>query len=111
MSNWYSPQELIGLPAMPKTVQSVNRKAKQENWPSRERKGKGGGREYPFSCLPQATQSALLKKAVARVTGAFAQASEEKQGQALAVMAAAGKGSVAAVAPSPSRCPASGGGE
>jgi len=67
--NWFTTQELAGLPYLPGTAQNVRVKAKQENWPSRKRTG-SKAMEYPFSCLPQATQAALLKKAVAQVTGA-----------------------------------------
>lgn len=62
MSNWYSAKELVGLPGMPGTPQNVTAKAKREDWESRKRTGKGGGREYSLAALPLEAQAALLKK-------------------------------------------------
>ncbi len=36
----------------------------RESWPSRPRQGRGGGREYPLSCLPEETRSAILARLV-----------------------------------------------
>ncbi|WP_445157371.1 transposase domain-containing protein [Halomonas sp. E14] len=60
---WYTPKELAGLPGMPGTPQNVTAKAKREDWESRARSGRGGGREYAFASLPVETQAALLKDA------------------------------------------------
>lgn len=62
MEHFYTAKQLAGLPDMPGTEQAVNRVAKRENWPHRQREGRGGGREYPISALPNATQQALRKK-------------------------------------------------
>lgn len=62
MSNWYSAKELVGLPGMPGTPQNITAKAKREDWESRKRAGKGGGREYSLAALPLEAQAALLKK-------------------------------------------------
>ncbi|HEY0464569.1 MAG TPA: transposase domain-containing protein [Polyangiaceae bacterium] len=59
---WYSAAELAGLPGMPGTDRGVLKKAGRDNWPSREREGRGGGREYPFTALPGATQLGLLRQ-------------------------------------------------
>ena len=56
---WLSASLLVGLPGIPTTVQALNRKALRENWESRPRTGKGGGREYHISSLPAETQAAL----------------------------------------------------
>ena len=37
-------------------------KAKREGWPWRPRKGRGGGREYPLSALPEDAQLAFLQR-------------------------------------------------
>lgn len=60
MRNWYSAQELAGLPGMPASVSGLIRLAKRQDWASQARAGKGGGREYAFSCLPPETQAALI---------------------------------------------------
>ncbi|MBI4784096.1 MAG: transposase [Oscillatoriophycideae cyanobacterium NC_groundwater_1537_Pr4_S-0.65um_50_18] len=57
---WFSPSELAGLPGMPRLRENVARKAKAEGWRSRKRSGKGGGQEYAFESLPEATKTALI---------------------------------------------------
>lgn len=57
---WLSAAELCGLPGLPSTPQNVTAKAKREGWAARPRAGRGGGNEYAFSCLPPATQAAIL---------------------------------------------------
>lgn len=63
MKDWYSSRELAGLPGMPGTVQRVNARAERDNWLSQQRQGKGGGREYHISALPEETRRHLLKAA------------------------------------------------
>lgn len=62
---WYSAAELAGLPEMPASSSGVIRKAKRDNWASREREAQGGGREYQFSSLPEATRAALISREAA----------------------------------------------
>ncbi len=74
MKDWYSSKELQGIEGMPCTVQGVIGKAKRENWKSRPRQGKGGGKEYHITSLPAATQAALTAQnkttlSVVKVTG------------------------------------------
>jgi len=57
--HFYTAKQLAGLPGMPGTEQAVNRIAKRENWPYRQREGRGGGREYAESGLPAATRAHL----------------------------------------------------
>lgn len=59
---YYNAKELAGLIGLPGTVQGVINKASRENWESRTRIGKGGGKEYPESALPKATKDALVQK-------------------------------------------------
>ena len=57
---WFSAKELEGLSGLPAHATNITRKAKNENWISRETKGvKGGGFEYHISSLPKKTQEAL----------------------------------------------------
>ncbi len=58
----FSVSELAGLPGMPTTARRVLERAKREAWPARPRLGRGGGSEYPISCLPALTQAALAEK-------------------------------------------------
>lgn len=57
--------DLAGVAGMPKTVFGILKKARREHWPARPRVGRGGGREYPLSCLPVETQAALAQVQVA----------------------------------------------
>lgn len=63
-STWYSAAQLAGLAGMPETVQGINHKAKSESWPRRKRAGRGGGSEYPLTCLPTETREALLGRLI-----------------------------------------------
>jgi hypothetical protein len=56
---YFSAKELAGVAGMPGTDRAVQLKAKREKLPFRRRVGRGGGREYPLSCLPMETQIAL----------------------------------------------------
>ncbi|MGZ8916265.1 MAG: transposase domain-containing protein [Methylobacter sp.] len=60
---YYSAQELAGLAGMPETKSGVIRAAKRENWLHRTRTGKGGGKEYPLSALPEETRVYLTLQA------------------------------------------------
>lgn len=64
---YYSVKELVGLPGIPASDRGVRKMADRENWPFREKKGKGGGKEYPETCLPKATQKALQDQRVLAV--------------------------------------------
>lgn len=59
MSDYVSIADLVGLPGLSASRRQILRIAK--HWPSRPRQARGGGREYPISCLPPETQAALLK--------------------------------------------------
>ena len=67
MSEWFSAQELAGRAGVPESVSGLIRLAKRESWLSRSRPGRGGGREYHVSCLPQETRAALLLTALGEV--------------------------------------------
>jgi len=62
--HFYTAKQLAGLPGMPGTERGVRKMADRENWSCREREGRGGGREYPISALPDATRIHLRKALV-----------------------------------------------
>lgn len=59
---FFSATELAGLPSLPTTARRVTDVAKRENWVSRKRRGRGGGREYHVNSLPAAARAALLAR-------------------------------------------------
>lgn len=56
----YTTQELIPLLAM--TQQGISKRAKRENWQSRKRAGRGGGREWIVASMPEPTRLAIAAK-------------------------------------------------
>jgi putative transposase len=62
MKQWYSASELAGLTGLPALPNNVTRKAQAEKWQSRQRTGRGGGKEYFYNSLPKQTQAALIQK-------------------------------------------------
>lgn len=63
--HYFTAKQLAGLPGMPATESGVIRTAKRENWPHRQREGRGGGREYAISALPPETRKHLRQAIVA----------------------------------------------
>ncbi|MGL6047668.1 MAG: DNA-binding protein, partial [Vogesella sp.] len=63
----YSAAELVAmrLPGLPATIQGLGLRAKHESWASRKRQGRGGGREFALTSLPQAAQD-FIRTAAAR---------------------------------------------
>lgn len=59
MEKWYSAKDLVGITGMPKSVRGVQKKAKREKWLARYSTGQGGGYEYHWNSLPEASQDAL----------------------------------------------------
>jgi putative transposase len=64
MKEWWTANELsdLKLPGLPQTERGVQTRADAENWKSRPREGRGGGKEYHYSALPTAAQIALTLK-------------------------------------------------
>ncbi len=60
MKEYYSAKELAGMPGMPGTERAVQMRAQKDSGQSRPRQGKGGGREYHISSLPDDTRAAIL---------------------------------------------------
>lgn len=64
---WHTAAELaaMGLPGLPGTARNINATASRQEWPHRPRQGRGGGREYPVSALPERARAALARRALA----------------------------------------------
>lgn len=77
--NYYTASELAGLPGLPKTKKGVIDRAKAESWPCQARSGRGGGREYPLSALPAATQAHLVDAMIAALPSAVCPLPEAPQ--------------------------------
>lgn len=71
MQEWFTAKELadLKLPEMPTTQQGIDKKAKAEKWPSRQRIGRGGGREYHIAVLPNTAFDALHGDALDHMKG------------------------------------------
>lgn len=59
---WIPTSDLIGLPGVPTTHQSITRIARTAQWTRRRRKATGGGYEYHISALPPETRGAFLSR-------------------------------------------------
>lgn len=59
MREWFTPQELAGLPGLPKTLAGIHYKAKAEGWQKRKR-AKGKGFEFHIEALPAKAKAALV---------------------------------------------------
>ncbi len=66
---YFTAKELADfkLREFPKTPQNIIAKAKRENWQSRKHDGRGGGKEYHISSLPEAARLELIKKLLPEV--------------------------------------------
>lgn len=64
MKQWFTAQELAEqcLAGLPGTRSAMIRRAKKDNWKSRQHEGRGGGLEYHIDNLPLSTQAELVKK-------------------------------------------------
>ena len=64
---WWTAAELaaLALPEIPTTESGVLRFGVREGWRSRPREGRGGGREYHVSALPEAARAELARRALA----------------------------------------------
>lgn len=61
---WFTAQELEGfaLDCLPSTRRNIAEKAKREEWQNRPRQGRGGGKEYHISSLPEAARIELARR-------------------------------------------------
>lgn len=62
MKTHYTAKELAGLPGLPTHFSAVILKADREAWHSQKRAGRGGGKEYAVSALPEETRKYLARK-------------------------------------------------
>ena len=74
MPGYISAQELAGLclPGLPTTKRNVNNMASREGWAFVDRAGRGGGRLYAVTDLPEAARAALLERRIASLSGSTA---------------------------------------
>lgn len=60
---WFATNELIGLGGLPKSPQGLNKRARDDGWERRKRKGvQGRGVEYSIHSLPNEVRNQLLIK-------------------------------------------------
>lgn len=61
MKEWFSAKEIadLHLPSLPCSERNIQLKSKRENWKSRAREGRGGGKEYHISALPEVARIQL----------------------------------------------------
>lgn len=64
MRNWFTAQELAGLPGMPGTERGVKKAAERSGWEGQRRLGSSRAIEYNFALFPAETQAALLARLV-----------------------------------------------
>ncbi|MBI1386650.1 MAG: DDE-type integrase/transposase/recombinase [Rhizobiales bacterium] len=59
---WFTARELaeLAVPGLPKTRMGIQKQADRDDWPWRPRSGRGGGREYPVSALPDRPRALLM---------------------------------------------------
>lgn len=69
MKEWFSAQELadLKLPDIPSAKKNIIEKAARENWQSRPRCGRGGGKEYNVSSLPAKAKEELARRSLSSV--------------------------------------------
>ncbi|KHN50346.1 DNA-binding protein [Pectobacterium fontis] len=57
---WFATSELVGVGGLPKSRQGLNKRAREEGWEKRRRKGvQGRGVEYAFHSLPDTVKKSL----------------------------------------------------
>lgn len=64
MKSWFNSSELAGLPGLPTSSRAVLIKAKREHWKSRKHSGRGGGRDFHYSALPEETRACLAARVI-----------------------------------------------
>ncbi len=71
MKEWFTAREIaeLALPGLAGTERNIGRRAGVEVWLSRACIGRGGGREYPLSALPEAARLEYARRELA-ATGA-----------------------------------------
>ncbi|KAF1071269.1 MAG: hypothetical protein GAK45_00570 [Pseudomonas citronellolis] len=67
LGEWFTAQQLAGLPGVPGTARNVKATAERNAWPGQRRTGTKAT-EYHVSCLPAETRAALLNAALGEAT-------------------------------------------
>lgn len=64
IKEWFTPNELedLKLSDLPSSRMAIANKAKKEKWKSRPRQGRGGGKEYHISALPETARVELARR-------------------------------------------------
>ncbi|MEH2920510.1 DNA-binding protein [Samsonia erythrinae] len=58
---WFATSELVGVGGLPKSRQGLNKRAREDGWEKRRRKGvQGRGVEYSIHSLPDTVKESLL---------------------------------------------------
>lgn len=58
---WFATSELVGVGGLPKSRQGLNKRAREDGWEKRRRKGvQGRGVEYSIHSLPDSVKKSLL---------------------------------------------------
>ncbi|AYH00112.1 putative DNA-binding transcriptional regulator [Pectobacterium parmentieri] len=58
---WFATSELVGVGGLPKSRQGLNKRAREDGWEKRRRKGvQGRGVEYSIHSLPETVRQSLL---------------------------------------------------
>jgi putative transposase len=104
VKDWYTVQELAGLPGMPGTDRGV-RKWAEKNLSASRTKVRGKGREYAFKSLPTETQSHLTGQAIAAVLADLPAAVPVAQAAGRGVAVVGGTALAAPATPAPTAGP------
>ncbi|MCL2898336.1 DNA-binding protein [Brenneria tiliae] len=60
---WFATSELVGIGGLPKSRQGLNKRAREDGWEKRRRKGvQGRGVEYSIHSLPGPVKQSLLQE-------------------------------------------------
>ncbi|MEH2920509.1 DNA-binding protein [Samsonia erythrinae] len=60
---WFATSELVGVGGLPKSPQGLNKRARDDGWEKRRRKGvQGRGVEYSIRSLPHEVRNSLLMR-------------------------------------------------
>ncbi|MEI7267318.1 DNA-binding protein [Pectobacterium versatile] len=58
---WFATSELVGVGGLPKSRQGLNKRAREDGWEKRRRRGvQGRGVEYSIHSLPDTVKKSLL---------------------------------------------------
>lgn len=58
---WFATNELVGVGGLPKSRQGLNKRAREDGWEKRRRRGvQGRGVEYSIHSLPETVKKSLL---------------------------------------------------